>query len=132
MELSKNFLPARNVKLSAAHGACAVSTSILIVPWLVSMVMTCVPERGSPLVGGVPTFLIVGGRLGFGDALGSTSGFHLHEVGLADADGLAAGVFFLSPVRASAVQTTPTMTTREPAPIAIAAGRRRARRFRSA
>src|SRR5262249_14008376 len=106
MVLSKNFLPARYVKLSAAHGAWAVSTSILTVPWLVSIVITCVPERGSPLVGGVPTFLIVAGRLGFGDALGSTSGFHLHEVGLADADGLAAGVF-LSPVRASTVPTTP-------------------------
>src|SRR5262249_62111769 len=94
MVLSKNFLPARYVKLSAAHGAWAVSTSILTMPWLVSIVITCVPERGSPLVGGVPTFLIVAGRLGFGDALGSTSGVHLHEVGLADAEGLGAGGFF--------------------------------------
>src|SRR5262245_8473452 len=58
---SKNFWPARWAKLAAVHGVLAVSMVISTGRLLMVTVITAVPERGSPEVGGVPTAL----RLGF-------------------------------------------------------------------
>src|SRR3954462_13643822 len=99
MVLSKNFLLARYVKLSAVHGAWAVSTSILIAPTLVSRVIVWVPVRGSPVAGGLPTSLVFFASSGSGDALalGSTIGCQTQFVGVAEPDGFAdAWSFFLS------------------------------------
>src|ERR1043165_782506 len=90
-EPSKNFLPARYVKLAAAHGALAVSTLILMVPTLVSMVMVWAPVRGSPVAGGVPTSFTSLGISGAGDIDGSTSGSQVQLVGAAEADEAAEG-----------------------------------------
>src|SRR5690242_2014662 len=117
--LSKNFLPARYVKLAAVHGACAVSTCTSTVPTLSVSVIVWVPLRGSPDAGGVPTSLMLpGGGAAAGDALGSTFGFHTHPVGDADADGEEPAVllFFLSLPVSVTSSTTPTTTTRTAAP----------------
>ena len=52
--LSKNFLPARYGKLSAAHGALATSSVMVILPWSCRDVMSRVPVCGHAVVGGVP------------------------------------------------------------------------------
>src|SRR5438045_3160495 len=53
-EPSKYFLPARNAKLAAEHGACATSRRMVIAPWLVFMTMSAYPLWGTVVSGGAP------------------------------------------------------------------------------
>ena len=74
--LSKNFLPARYAKLPAVHGVFDRSISIWISPRLETIVMICLPLRGTS-AWGLPTSTMpdgVGSGEAAGDALGSMSG----------------------------------------------------------
>jgi hypothetical protein len=75
--LSKNFWLARYVKLAAEHGAFVTSSLIVIVPWLVAIVMSRVPESGRFFVDGVPVF--------FSAVLLPSAGFHVQEAPVAAA-----------------------------------------------
>src|SRR5689334_22242727 len=126
--LSKNFLPARYVKLAAVHGAFDVSTTTLITPRFVVIVIVSKPDRGSPEAGGVPTFLISDGSgCGDGEALGSTSGSHSHAVGVAEPEAEGLALFFFPPVSAIRIQATATSTARTSTPPATAVRLRRRR-----
>src|SRR5437762_1651662 len=57
--LLKNCLPARYTKLSTVHAALDASRWASITPWLVVIVMVARPLVGMPVVGGVPTSLML-------------------------------------------------------------------------
>src|SRR4051812_1982966 len=83
-----------------------------MVPRLVLMVMSRVPERGSPVAGGVPTSLrfLLGAWEADGDALGFGLGSHVQCVGEAELVG-AVVAFFLPPDVATSHTTRPSTTT---------------------
>src|SRR5215475_8448997 len=81
--LLKKFLLAKYEKLSAAHGAFATSSLIVIWPWLVFITMSRVPECGRFVAGGVPVFTRSGSFGAAGLAVGSGFGAHLHVAGFA-------------------------------------------------
>src|SRR2546427_2028149 len=103
-----------------------------IAPRLVSSVMFRVPERGSPVAGGVPTFLMLGLADCAGDALGLGFGFQVQLVGAADVLALALafalGVPFLPPVASTTPQITRASATAPATPEPMIAARLR-RRF---
>src|SRR5215831_17236745 len=58
--LSKNFAPARYVMLAPPHGACARSSVMVMLPWLVMNVRSRAPEAGKPSAGGRPVLVTAG------------------------------------------------------------------------
>src|SRR5215467_3685940 len=90
-EPSKYFLPARNAKLAAEHGAWATSSRIVIAPWLVFMTMSAYPLWGTVVSGGEPvsTRVLFLGLVG--SPLSAGFGVQVHLAGAAS-DGPGAGL----------------------------------------
>src|SRR3990170_918331 len=100
---SKNFLLARNEKLSAEQGDFDRSMLMLILPKLVSTVIVLLPVLGGVVVGGTPTSLVVGVRSPLGTS------FHTQLTG--PADGSAAVLLEPSSPARLTSSTTPTAST---------------------
>src|SRR5690606_40083868 len=94
------------------HGDLARSILTLMSPRFVLTVRICVPERGCPVAGGVPTSLTGGA----GDMLGSGHGVHTQLGSVADEDGAAPACPCPSSPPLVNSQTVPTMSSRTATP----------------
>src|SRR5687768_8248648 len=100
---SKNFLPARKLKLSAAHGDLVRSILTLTAPKLVLTVITLVPVLGGVVVGGTPTSFVVGLR--------SPAGTWVQAQDTGPPDASAPGDVLSSSPTAETSHTVPTATS---------------------